>query len=104
MRLKQYPTRKQRPRYVFRRDYLPEPQQYFSEQGLQLKGAGNWKSALCPFHQDSSPSLRIHISTGGFRCMACGARGSDVLAFHMQHYNLPFIDAVKELGAWIPSK
>jgi hypothetical protein len=32
--------------------------------------------------------------------MACGARGGDVLAFHMQRYELRFIDAAKALGAW----
>jgi len=32
--------------------------------------------------------------------MACGVRGGDIVAFHMKRYNLDFVSAVKELGAW----
>jgi hypothetical protein len=42
----------------------------------------------------------VQLDTGGFRCMACGAHGGDVLAFHMQRYGLAFIEAAKALGAW----
>lgn len=84
----------------FNRDLLPNPGLYFREQGLKLKGGGEWKSALCPFHADTTPSLRLRLDSGGFRCMACGAHGGDVLAFHMQLYGLDFISAAKALGAW----
>jgi hypothetical protein len=33
--------------------------------------------------------------------MACGAKGGDVLAFHMQLNGLGFIAAAKSLGAWL---
>lgn len=93
------PTRG-RKQFAFRRDCLPSPLPYYENQGITLSGGGAWKDALCPFHQDHKPSLRIHIETGGFRCMACGAHGRDVLAFHMLRHDLPFIVAVKALGAW----
>jgi len=32
--------------------------------------------------------------------MACGVRGGDVLAFHMQRHEMRFADAAKSLGAW----
>jgi hypothetical protein len=83
----------------FQRDLLPDPWTYFTGQGLKIKGGGEWKTALCPFHADTTPSLRLRIDSGGFRCMVCGAHGGDVLAFHMQRYNLPFIKAARELGA-----
>jgi len=79
---------------------LPRPADYYRAQGLRLIGGGAWKSALCPFHDDHEPSLRVRIETGAFRCMACGAKGSDVLAFHMQHHGLSFKQAARALGAW----
>lgn len=86
--------------HKFHRELLPNPAEYFKKQGLALIGKGEWKSALCPFHKDTQPSLRVRLDTGGFRCMACGAHGGDVLAFHMQRYGLRFSEAAKALGAW----
>lgn len=100
-----YPTRgDNRPAFPFRRDLLPNPVTYYREQGLKLGGGGAWKSALCPFHSDATPSLRVRIETGAFRCMVCGAHGGDVLAFHMRRHGLRFIDAARALGAWEESR
>jgi hypothetical protein len=33
--------------------------------------------------------------------MVCGAHGGDVLAFHQHKHGLNFIDACKQLGAWV---
>ena len=84
----------------FHRELLPNPGQYFREQGLKLTGGGEWKSALCPFHSDTRPSLRLRLDSGGFICMVCGTKGGNVLDFHMKLYNLGFISAAKALGAW----
>jgi hypothetical protein len=84
----------------FRRHLLPTPSQYYKNQGLKLTGGGEWKNALCPFHNDTRPSLRIRLDSGGFRCMVCQAHGGDVLAFHRQRYGLGFVAAAKQLGAW----
>lgn len=89
-----------RVRLGFRRDLLPHPARYYREHGVRLIGGGEWRSAICPFHDDTRPSLRVRLDSGGFRCMVCGAKGGDVLAFHMQRYGLRFIDAAKALGAW----
>ena len=51
-------------------------------EGLRLLGRGTWRSAGCPFHDDHNPSLRVNVETGAYRWMACGAKGSDVFAFH----------------------
>ena len=85
----------------FDRSRLPNPSQYFSTQDLKLKGKGAWRDAICPFHSDTKPSLRIRIETGAFCCMSCGARGGDVLAFHMQRYGMGFKAAAIALGAWV---
>lgn len=83
------------------RALLPSPASYYTEwAGLKLTGGGSWRTALCPFHADSRPSLRINTQTGGFCCMVCEAKGGDVLAFHMQRHGLGFVDACKALGAW----
>jgi len=86
--------------FDFRRDRLPNPLDYFLSQELKPIGAGPWKSAICPFHNDTRPSLRLRLDTGSFRCMVCGAHGADVLAFHMLRYGLRFVEAAKALGAW----
>ncbi|MBM3358465.1 MAG: hypothetical protein FJY54_12150, partial [Betaproteobacteria bacterium] len=73
---------------------LPDPVGYFEQrEGLRLIGRGPWRSALCPFHDDHNPSLRVNVETGAFRCMACGARGGDVLAYHRARYGLSFTQA-----------
>ena len=84
----------------FRKSALQPPAKYYQAQGLKLTGGGEWKDVVCPFHADHNPSLRVRLDTGGFRCMACGAHGGDILSFHMQRYGLEFIAAAKQLGAW----
>ena len=84
----------------FKREVLPEPLSYFERIGLRLIGRGAWRSGLCPFHDDHNPSLRVNAETGAFRCMACGAKGGDVLAFHRLRHGLSFMQAARDLGAW----
>ena len=84
----------------FDRARLPHPSDYFAQQGLNLTGGGEWKNAICPFHEDSKPSLRVRLDTGSFRCMVCGAHGGDVLAFHQQRHGLNFKQAAQQLGTW----
>ncbi len=79
---------------------LPSPAKYYESQGLKLTGGGEWRNAICPFHDDSKPSMRVRIETGAFCCMVCASKGGDVLAFHMMRYNLSFVAAAQALGAW----
>jgi hypothetical protein len=82
------------------RERLPEPQGYFESQDLELVGRGAWRTTRCAFH-GGSDSMRVNLRSGGFCCMAgCGARGGDVLAYHMAAHGLGFVEAAKELGAW----
>ena len=80
---------------------LPDTKTYYKSQHIKLKGGGVWRDAICPFHKDTKPSLRVNIECGAYRCMACGARGGDVLSFHMHLHSMPFVAACKALGAWI---
>ena len=88
-------------RFALNRSLLPQPLEYYREHnGMKLIGTGEWRSSLCPFHDDSQPSLRINIKGGGYKCMVCEAKGGDVIAFHMARHGLAFVDACKALGAW----
>jgi DNA primase len=88
------------PQLQFCREKLPSAEVYYRLQGLNLIGGGMWRTALCPFHDDRNPSLRINMGRGGFCCMACGAKGGDVLDFHRKRYDMTFPEAVQALGAW----
>lgn len=94
-----YTTQKTWGKFV--RALLPNAFEYFKSQNIDLKGNGAWRDAICPFHADSRPSLRVHTDKGAYRCMVCGAHGGDVLAFHQHRHGLNFVDACKQLGAWV---
>jgi len=89
-----------RTRGCYHRAWLPSPALVFEDHGFQLAGRGVWRSALCPFHEDSRPSLRVNVESGAFRCMACGAAGGDVVDFVRKYRGLSFVETVQLLGAW----
>lgn len=85
----------------FERDRLPDSRSYYEAQGLAFSKGKKWVTTACQFHQGSD-SMRINLHSGAFVCMAgCGARGGDVLAYHMAAHGLEFIEAAKDLGAWV---
>jgi hypothetical protein len=86
----------------FDRSRLPDADTYFDGEGFKLAGPGKWKTTRCDFH-GGSDSMRVHLERGAWVCMSCGAKGGDVLAFHMQRHGLEFVDAAKALGAWSES-
>lgn len=65
--------------------------------GLNLKKQGRLYAAVCPFHDDHDPSLKINQQTGTFNCYVCGAHG-DVFDLVMKLRNCDFIEAAKELA------
>ena len=81
------------------RDKLPDALTYYESVGLILQGRGKWRTTACQFH-GGSDSLRIHVERGAFICMACGAKGGDLLAYHQAAHGLGFVDAAKALGAY----
>ena len=85
----------------FDRTLLPDPVSYFENQGLTLKGprSAKWKTTACNFH-GGSDSMRVNVATGAWVCMACNAKGGDVLAYHMAANCLDFVSAANGLGAW----
>jgi hypothetical protein len=84
------------------RENLPEPFHYYTDiTGLEFQERkGDWRTTNC-LHCGHS-RLRVKTSTGAFVCMSgCGARGSDVLAYHRAAHGMGFVDAAKALGAYI---
>ena len=69
--------------------------------GVALKREGNDHVGLCPFHQDTTPSLRVTQSKGLFRCMSCGAAGN-VIQFVARKENLTEREAALKLCGSIP--
>ncbi|HVL11935.1 MAG TPA: DNA primase, partial [Gemmata sp.] len=65
---------------------------------LAVKPAGNVFKALCPFHQDSRPSLDVDPKRQRYRCWACGAHG-DAFQFVMHMEKVGFTEARAILAA-----
>lgn len=63
---------------------------------LSLHKSGTNYEAVCPFHSDKNPSLKISDKLGMYNCFACGAKG-DHVNFVANYKNITTIDAVKEL-------
>lgn len=59
---------------------------------LALSSAGGKFKALCPFHQDTRPSLNIDPKWQNFKCWACGKSG-DVFTFVMEMEKVDFMGA-----------
>ncbi|MEZ5622738.1 MAG: hypothetical protein R3E78_16105 [Burkholderiaceae bacterium] len=83
----------------FDRDRLPTWEAYADIEGLHLVGRGRWRTTRCDLH-GGSDSLRINTESSGWCCMACYAKGGDVLSYHQQRHGLDFVAAAKALGAW----
>ena len=50
---------------------------------IKSKNGLEWQ-ALCPYHEDNSPSFSVNIRKGLFICYACGAKGNmEQLAEHL---------------------
>jgi len=63
-----------------------------------LKRAGSNFKALCPFHQEKTPSFTVSPSRQTFHCFGCGAGGS-VFRFVMDYEHVDFPSAVRKLAA-----
>lgn len=56
-----------------------------------------YRKALCPFHEERTPSFSIHPSGEYFKCFGCGATG-DVFKFIMLRNGCGFREAVDRLA------
>ena len=64
---------------------------------LPLKKTGSNFKALCPFHQEKTPSFIVSPQKEIFHCFGCG-EGGNVFNFLMKHEKISFIEAVERLA------
>ena len=68
-----------------------------------IKAGHNYK-AICPFHQDSNPSLQINVDKQIFKCFSCpkeNKSAGDVFAFVKLYKKVSYLEAVKIVGQMI---
>ena len=53
--------------------------------------------SLCPFHEDSHPSLSFRVSKNTYRCFVCGASGGTI-DLVMRHLHVDFREACRWLA------
>ncbi|HEY5590082.1 MAG TPA: CHC2 zinc finger domain-containing protein, partial [Paludibacter sp.] len=66
---------------------------------IKIESHGTSHTALCPFHQEKTPSFSISESKGIFKCFGCGKVG-DAIAFIEEHEKVEFKEALT-IGASI---
>jgi len=64
---------------------------------LTLKHTGASYTALCPFHNEKTPSFSVNRAKGFFYCFGCGASG-DIFTFLQKIEGLSFPEALTKLA------
>ncbi|EAQ66521.1 DNA primase [Marinomonas sp. MED121] len=72
---------------------------------LTLRKTGQNYSALCPFHNEKSPSFSVNPAKQFYYCFGCGA-GGNAISFVMENDHLDFVEAIellaKDAGMEVP--
>ncbi len=63
---------------------------------LEKKGNNYW--AICPFHEDTKPSLSVSPSKKIFKCFSCGSAGNAIV-FVQRFKNISFLNSLKEISS-----
>lgn len=64
---------------------------------LELKKNGANYKCVCPFHNDTTPSLVVSPSKQIYHCFACGA-GGDSIKFVMEYEKLTYPETIEKLA------
>jgi DNA primase catalytic core len=71
---------------------------FIESRGILLKKNGKGYVGLCPFHEDTNPSLSVNPTKNLWQCFGCGT-GGDVIRFVELLDKVSFPAAVKKLNA-----
>jgi len=66
--------------------------------GLQLRPIAGRLAGICPFHEESRPSLVVYPANQSFYCFGCGA-GGDVIDFVRRLHRVGFKEAAALLSS-----
>ena len=69
----------------------------FLSKDLRLIKSGSNYKALCPFHNEKTPSFIINQNKNTYNCFGCGASG-DVFSYVIEKYKVDFKEALKILA------
>lgn len=83
-------------RRQFDPNMLPNPREYYAGVLKKFHPRNKQATALCPFHSDKKPSFSVNLIHGMFFCFSCGARGRNVLKFHMRLRGIESTKAITE--------
>lgn len=64
---------------------------------VQVKKAGSYWKACCPFHHEKTPSFMIHPERQFWHCFGC-SKGGDIFTFAQEIEGLDFSEALKLLA------
>ncbi|KHD11165.1 hypothetical protein PN36_05215 [Candidatus Thiomargarita nelsonii] len=67
---------------------------------VSLRKSGQNYTALCPFHNEKTPSFTVSSDKQFYYCFGCGTHGT-AITFLMNYAHLNFIEAVQELASRI---
>ena len=68
---------------------------------LTPKGKNYW--AVCPFHNDSNPSMSVSREKKFFKCFSCGTSGN-VIGFVQKYEHISYYEAAAKLAVKIGIK
>ena len=66
-------------------------------EGIELRQRGRDFWALCPFHEDRTPSFKVSPERKSFHCFGCGEHG-DGIDFIRKRRGVSFVEALRVLG------
>jgi len=71
---------------------------YVQDHVPDLKKAGRYYKACCPFHGEKTPSFVVNPESQSWRCFGACAEGGDIFTFAQKINNWDFAEALRELG------
>ena len=69
----------------------------FVGKDIKLIKSGNGFKALCPFHNEKTPSFTINQEKNTFNCFGCGKSG-DIFTYVMEKYKIDFKESLNILA------